>query len=110
MRRSKEDIREILAIMNDRNRRHEYSPMQFMVTPGIQKLGHVANLVKAVRKYDSFTKENDPRGEHDFGSLEWYETKVFWKIDYYDWALERGEDPLSPRCKRVLTIILASEY
>lgn len=81
-----------------------------MVTPGIRELGHVANLIKAVRKFDSFTEENDPHGEHDFGSLEWYGVQVFWKMDYYDWALEYGEDPLSPRCKRVLTIMLASEY
>lgn len=36
--------------------------------------------------------------------------KVFWKIDYYDAELKYGKDPLDPKCNRVLTIMLASEY
>jgi Protein of unknown function (DUF3768) len=99
MRKSKRERQELTAIMNDRHRR---GTIRFMVTPGIRELGHVANLVKAVRRFDSFTEENDPHGEHDFGSLEWYGVRVFWKMDYYDWALEYGENPLSLRCKRVL--------
>jgi hypothetical protein len=30
---------------------------------------------------------NDPYGEHDFGSFELAGEKFFWKIDYYDFAL-----------------------
>ncbi|MGH7157810.1 MAG: DUF3768 domain-containing protein [Candidatus Saccharimonadales bacterium] len=35
---------------------------------------------------------------------------MFWKIDYYDQELKYGEDPLSLDCRRVLTVMLASEY
>ena len=55
---------------------------------------------------------NDPHGEHDFGSFEIDDRKVFWKIDCYDAAMEFGsEDPADPsKTTRVLTIMLASEY
>ena len=67
-------------------------------------------LLKAIESFDRFTVDNDPYGEHDFGSLLWEEKKVFWKIDYYDQKLEYGEEPLSPDCRRVLTVMLANEY
>jgi len=54
--------------------------------------------------------DNDPYGEHDFGSIKWHERKTFWKIDYYDQALQYWHDPLSPECRRVLTVMLAEEY
>jgi len=47
-------------------------------------------------RFDSFTPDNDPYGEHDFGTIDWQEEKIFWKIDYYDQALTFAEDPLSP--------------
>jgi len=98
---------ERIADLNDTFRR---GGSGFMLTPGIQALEDAAGLVDRVRKFDTFTDDNDPYHEHDFGSLDWHGTKVFWKIDYYDQALKYGEDPLSPKCKRVLTIMLASEY
>jgi hypothetical protein len=55
---------------------------------------------------------NDPHGEHDFGNFTLAGRKFFWKIDYYDAAMEFGsEDPADPsKTTRVLTIMLASEY
>lgn len=35
---------------------------------------------------------------------------VIYKIDYYDKNFQYGEDPLSPDCRRVPTILVASEY
>lgn len=59
-----------------------------------------------------FTKDNDPYGERDFGTVYHEDLKVFWKIDYYDKAIECGsEDPADPaQTTRVLTIMLAEEY
>ena len=80
------------------------------VTVGVKELVDLAGLLRAVRTYDRFTEDNDPCGEHDFGSIVWRGEKVFWKIDYYDQRLEYGEDPLSPDCRKMLTVMLASEY
>lgn len=84
--------------------------MEATITSGIYDLPDLHGLLLAVREFDSFTEDNDPYGEHDFGSLDWHGEKVFWKIDYYDQALEYGKDPLDLECKRVLTVLLASEY
>ncbi len=85
-----------------------------MLTAGIQALGEsaVASIVGQVRSFDAFTPDNDPHGEHDFGSFPAYDTTVYFKIDYYDTALAGGsEDPSDPeKTTRVLTILLASEY
>ncbi len=42
--------------------------------------------------------------------IPWYEEKTYWKIDYYDQQLQYWCDPLSEKCRRVLTVMLASEY
>jgi hypothetical protein len=81
-----------------------------MVTPGVQVLENLHLLIDEVRRFNEFTADNDPYGEHDFGTVHWYGEKVFWKIDYYDQKLEHGEEPLSPKCRRVMTVMLASEY
>lgn len=80
------------------------------LTNGILSLEDAVGLVWAVRSYTDFNKDNDPYGEHDFGSLEWEGEKVFWKIDYYDPSFELWCDPLHPECERVLTVMLAEEY
>jgi Protein of unknown function (DUF3768) len=93
-----------------RNDEFRCSRNGLMVTRGVQALDDLQALLRAVRRFDTFTEDNDPYGEHDFGSLEWRGETVFWKIDYYDQAMERWEDPLSPKCRRVLTVMLACEY
>ena len=81
-----------------------------MITQGIQALPDVLGLVTTVQQFDTFIPDNDPYGEHDFGVIDWHNNNTYWKIDYYDQALEYGEDALSPDCRRILTILLASEY
>jgi len=62
--------------------------------------------------FDSFTYDNNPHGERDFGVFEHAGNRIFWKIDYYAPDLMHGsEDPADPKqTVRVLTIMLASEY
>jgi hypothetical protein len=81
-----------------------------MVTPGVQVLEDLGGLIDEIRRFNDFTEDNDAYGEHDFGSLEWYGQKVFWKIDYYDQTLKYGRHPLDLDCRRVMTVMLASEY
>lgn len=95
-----------IAELNDKFRKVE----TMSVTQGIFNLKDVLGLIRAVRSFDNFNEDNDPYGEHDFGSLEWEDNKVFWKIDYYDTAFKMWCDPLSPDCERVLTVMLAEEY
>ncbi len=99
---------EKIAALNDKFRR--FSPFNVFMTRGVQEMPDTMGLMQAVRDFDRFTEDNDPYGEHDFGSLVWYGEKVFWKIDYYDQDLRYGKDPLDLDCQRVLTVLLASEY
>ena len=65
-----------------------------------------------VETFKSFTPDNDPHGERDFGAFEHNGERIFWKIDYYAPDMQHGsEDPSDPsQTVRVLTIMLASEY
>ena len=97
-----------IAALNDEHRR---SMQGCTVTKGIVAMGSAANEVfVGVRDYTDFNEDNDPYGEHDFGSFTVGGVKIFWKIDYYDEALKGWCDPLSPDCHRVLTIMRADEY
>jgi hypothetical protein len=54
----------------------------------------LAELRRAVAAFDSFTEDNDPYGERDFGAIELGSERYFWKIDYYDRSLRlRGVGP-----------------
>ncbi len=84
-------------------------------TDGVNSEGadFVARALAATRTFDRFSNNNDPHGEHDFGSFEVDGQKLFWKIDYYDKddANFGAEDPSDPSStERVLTIMLAEEY
>jgi hypothetical protein len=96
-----------IAKLNDQFRK---SGMGIVVTSGVQVLENLHMLIDEIRRYSEFNEGNDPYGEHDFGTVHWYGKKVFWKIDYYDQSMQYGSDPLDSECKRVLTIMLASEY
>jgi hypothetical protein len=88
-------------------------------TAGIDalSLADQSAIREKVETFNTFTPDNDPHGEHDFGAFEHQGHKIFWKIDYYDRTTfgtgrDMGsEDPSDPRqTVRVLTIMLASEY
>lgn len=87
---------------------------QVMLTSGVYELDDKskAKLLHEVRNFETFAKDNDPHGEHDFGKVEIEGQNYFWKIDYYNLALDGGsEDPTNPAVTtRVLTIMRSDEY
>ncbi len=87
---------------------------KLLITQGISALSQEdqASILAKVRDFRDFTADNDPYGEHDFGSFEHQDQKIFWKIDYYAPDMNSGsEDPADPgKTNRVLTVMLAEEY
>ena len=85
-----------------------------MLTAGIVALGTEAQarIIAAVQAFDAFTSDNDPYGEHDFGSLNTEGERIFFKLDNFDLTRAmHSEDAADPsKTERVLTIMLASEY
>lgn len=87
---------------------------QWLITSGVQAEGadFVAAAISAVRSFDSFNPGNDPWEEHDCATINVVGRTVIWKIDCYDPTLsgysDNAADPAVTR--RVLTIMLASEY
>lgn len=113
MARARERVREI----NDRIRTEgpgTNGNVRWLMTPGIRALGEAstAEAIRCVRGFNAFDDANDPHGEHDFGSFKLSGESLFWKIDYYDQALQgHSSDPADEgQTVRVLTIMLASEY
>jgi hypothetical protein len=94
--------------------RSSFQGGRVLVTQGVRALALARNaaVLQAVQAFDAFTADNDPHGEHDFGSFEHEGERFFWKIDYYNLAMDGGsEDPADPSVTtRVLTIMLAKEY
>ncbi|MGA2496078.1 MAG: DUF3768 domain-containing protein [Roseiarcus sp.] len=87
---------------------------ELFVTRGIAGLPETeqAAILNRVRAFDDFSEDNDPWGEHDFGSFVHNGRTIDWKIDYYDLALRfHSPDAADPAVtRRVLTIMLAEEY
>lgn len=109
-----------IAELNDQFRRSGRGGRIFL-TRGIMSLPsyQMLQVIDAVRSFEAFTPDNDPHGEHDFGSFVQDSQKIFWKIDYYQPNMEgeldfdylHSDDPSDPeQTIRVLTIMLAEEY
>jgi hypothetical protein len=118
---------ERVARLNDLARRAMGVACVVVATEGIRALPEAdqSRLRELVETFDAFTPDNDPYGERDFGAIYqgldgvWSTSRpvdvvvtVFWKIDAFDRDLRFGsEDPADPAVtRRVLTIMLASEY
>ena len=103
-----------IAELNDLARTAMGVCSRVLQTSGISSLPDrdQSSIREKVETFDTFTPDNNPHGERDFGSFDHNGERIFWKIDYYDKACEYGsEDPSDPsRTTRVLTIMLASEY
>lgn len=83
-------------------------------TGGVFELGaeKLHEIRKLVAEYDTFTPDNDPYGEHEFGSFVFEGNKFFWKIDYYASDMMHGSNDASDPVvtNRVMTIMLRDEY
>ncbi len=87
---------------------------KILITSGISSLPDAdqTEILNTVREFNDFSEENDPYGTHEFGAFDCKGNKIFWKIDCYDLNYEMGSpDPTDlDKTRRVLTILLASEY
>jgi hypothetical protein len=87
---------------------------RIVITPGIQALGadDLRAVLLAVTRFDDFTEDNDPWGEHDCAILTVDGRRVMFKHDYYDRDLAyHSPDASDPTVtERVLTVMLAEEY
>ncbi len=85
-----------------------------MISAGVKEMGirTVRRILHAVATFDAFTADNDPHGEHDYGSFFFEGQRIAWKIDYYGSPLAEGAyAPADPdRAIRVLTVMLIEEY
>ena len=99
--------------LNDAFRR-TFAGGKVTMTAGVYALPDMVRTaaLKKAATFDEFNEGNDPHGEHNFGSFELCGRKSFWKIDYYDRAMEYGsEDPSDPaKTTRVMIVMLDSEY
>jgi hypothetical protein len=92
--------------------RSTLSSCRVMITRDVAALDSVDAVLAAVRSYSTFTADNDPYHEHDFGSFTVVGERLFWKFDYYDSDMQMASlDPADDTITvRVLTIMLAEEY
>ena len=114
-----------IAQLNDEFRSNpgKFSKNKVVMSVSVSALDPVdiASLIQQVSTFSDFSEDNDPFGEHDFGVIDFVNTKYFWKIDYYDtesllqgepYSLNyRSDDPANDAVTtRVLTVMEASEY
>lgn len=94
--------------------RKSFNGGRVVITPCVQSLtdDDRQELLKQVQMFDNFTEDNDPYGEHDFGTINFKNDTYFWKIDYYDTDYNYfSPDPSDPNVtNRVLTIMRGDEY
>lgn len=96
------------ATINDQVRKALGIGCMFVQTAGVSALpdDKQSALREALEKYNTFTPDNDPYGEHDFGKIEQNGDSFFWKIDDYgDQYKENGATH-----RLVLTLMRSDEY
>ena len=71
-----------------------------------------ANIVALVQNFYNFTPDNNPYSENDFGTFDYKDEKILWKIDYYDLNNQyHSENPANPDItNRILTIMTVYEF
>lgn len=103
----------IIASLND-HARQTFTGCRVILSCGVSLLDdeQKRRAFHAVKSFNKFTPENDPYGEHDFGSIRLGDHLIFWKFEYYDLDLGMHSlDPAEPEITaRILTIMLADEY
>ena len=108
-----------IAIQNDEYRRCRGEPDQtdlrgnVLITRSVDALpdDEQKRVLDAVKSFDSFSIENDPYLEHDFGLV--LSNTYYFKFDYFsNDEFEHGSDnPADPtRTHRLLTIARLDEY
>lgn len=107
---------EVIARGNDVFRK-TFNPMmgEVLMTRSVSTLDEMSQrqLIMLVQGFNTFTEDNDPHMEHDFGSIDFGGTTYFWKIDLYDRETRSvySPDPTDPNLTlRVLTIMEASDW
>jgi uncharacterized protein DUF3768 len=87
---------------------------RIVITRGIAALDPdtIRRALTAVARFDDFTDDNDPWGEHDCAVLTVDGRRLIYKIDYYDRAMQcHSPDASDPAVtERVLTVMLSNEY
>ena len=78
-----------IRALNDHARR-SFTGCRVSITQGVQALGNLPDLLDQIRGFDAFTPDNDPYGEHDFGSVHHAGHTVFWKFDGVDAPSHNG--------------------
>lgn len=105
---------ELIAKKNDALRRAFTNTPHFRVTqtPGVAHSKYAVQIYQVVAHFSDFEEDNDPYGEHDFGSFEIDGVEYYFKIDYYadDSFTFGAEDPLDENTVRVMTIGRLDEY
>lgn len=95
----------IIASKNDEYRK-TFKGCRISLTAQVSFSEDREEILQAVRKFNKFTNENDPHGEHDFGKVIVNKRIYYFKFDYYDENYQfYKEDGL-----RLLTIMHESEY
>lgn len=78
---------------------------RIILTASINESAKKYEILNAIKTFNSFTPDNDPHKEHDFGAVEVDGERYLFKFDYYDKNLEFfGYDNF------VMTIMHSSEY
>jgi hypothetical protein len=99
--------------LNDRFR-HSLLGGKVVMTRRVADLdpARISTLLDCVRRFDAFTPDNDPHGEHDFGAFDDGGERFFWKIDYYDKEMQFASPDAADAdvTMRVLTLMFAEDY